>query len=212
MIMFDNESLYDICSRQLDIETSTYSNINRLISQVISSSTVSLRFDGALKANINDLMMNLVPFPRIHFMLSSYSPIISADKAYHEHFSVLRIANSVFEPKSMMINCHPIHGKYIACCMLYRGDVSLKEVNASISAIKAQKTFQFVTWCPTRFKSGLSSQPPIVVPGGDLAQVMRSVCIISNSTGIAEVFSRVTYKFDEMYRKRGLYIGLTLVV
>lgn len=79
---------FGFCSRLLDIETSTYSNINRLISQVISSSTVSLRFDGALKVNINDLMMNLVPFPRIHFMLSSYSPIISADKAYHEHFSV----------------------------------------------------------------------------------------------------------------------------
>ena len=34
---------------------------------------------------------NLVPYPRIHFMLSSYAPVISAEKAYHEQLSVAEI-------------------------------------------------------------------------------------------------------------------------
>ena len=38
--------------------------------------------------------------------------------------------------------------------------------------------------------------------GGDLAKVQRAVCMISNSTAIAEVFSRLDHKFDLMYAKR----------
>ena len=65
---------------------------------------------------------NLVPYPRIHFMLTSYAPAISAEKAYHEQLSVAEITMSVFEPASMMVKCDPRHGKYMACCMMYRGD------------------------------------------------------------------------------------------
>ena len=83
----------------------------RLIAQVISSLTASLRFDGALNVDVTEFQTNLVPYPRIHFMLSSYSPVISAEKAYHEQLSVAEITNSAFEPASMMAKCDPRHGK-----------------------------------------------------------------------------------------------------
>jgi hypothetical protein len=38
----DNEALYDICRRNLDIERPTYTNLNRLIAQIISSLTLGL--------------------------------------------------------------------------------------------------------------------------------------------------------------------------
>ena len=67
--MLDNEAIYDMCRRQLDIEKPSYTNLNRLIAQVISSLTASLRFDGALNVDMNEFQTNLVPYPRIHFML-----------------------------------------------------------------------------------------------------------------------------------------------
>ena len=39
----DNEALYDICRRNLDIERPTHTNLNRLMAQVISLLTASLR-------------------------------------------------------------------------------------------------------------------------------------------------------------------------
>lgn len=241
--------------------------------------TASLRFDGALNVDVTEFQTNLVPYPRIHFMLSSYSPVISAEKAYHEQLSVAEITNSAFEPASMMAKCVPLltpcllvlqttnkgspalaacpcfmqlyavrchhhcictadqlcknaiqecawryrrrisplysrivmhvsqslaseaawidsvlprrcdprHGKYMACCLMYRGDVVPKDVNAAVATIKTKRTIQFVDWCPTGFKCGINYQPPTVVPGGDLAKVQRAVCMISNSTAIAEV-------------------------
>ena len=96
----------------------------------------------------------MVPYPRIHFPLATYAPVISAEKAYHEQLSVAEITNACFEPSNQMVKCDPRHGKYMACCLLYRGDVVPKDVNAAIATIKTKRTIQFVDWCPTGFKVG----------------------------------------------------------
>lgn len=64
--MVDNEAIYDICRRNLDIDRPTYTNLNRLIGQIVSSITASLRFDGALNVDLTEFQTNLVPYPRIH--------------------------------------------------------------------------------------------------------------------------------------------------
>ncbi|VUZ44321.1 unnamed protein product [Hymenolepis diminuta] len=207
---FDNEACYDICRRNLDIERPTYTNLNRIIAQVCSSLTSSLRFDGALNVDMTEFQTNLVPYPRIHFPLVTYAPTVSAEKAYHEQLTVPELTNACFEPANQMVKCDPRHGKYMACCLLYRGDVAPKEINASIASIKSKRTIQFVDWCPTGFKVGINYQPPTVVPGGDLAKVQRALCMISNTTAIAEAWARLDHKFDLMYAKRSFvhwYVG-----
>ncbi|OWK17435.1 hypothetical protein Celaphus_00013391 [Cervus elaphus hippelaphus] len=93
--------------------------------------------------------------------------------AYHERLSVAEITNACFEPANQMVKCDPRHGKCMACCLLYRGDVVPKDVNAAIATIKTKHSIQFVDWCPTGFKVGINYQPPTVVPGGDLAKVQQ---------------------------------------
>ncbi|XP_041361944.1 tubulin alpha-1 chain-like [Gigantopelta aegis] len=199
--MVDNEAIYDICRRNLDIERPTYTNLNRLIGQIVSSITASLRFDGALNVDMTGFQTNLVPYPCIYFTLATYAPVISVEKAYHEQLSVAEITNATFEPANQMVKCDPRHGQYMACCMLYRGDVVPKDVNAAIANIKTKRTIQFVDWSPTGFKVGINYQPPTVVPGGDLAKVQRAVCMLSNTTAIAEAWARLNHKFDLLYSR-----------
>lgn len=208
--MVDNEAIYDICNRNLDVERPSYSNLNRLVSQIVSSITASLRFEGSLNVDLTEFQTNLVPYPRIHFPLATYSPIISAEKAHHEQFTVADITKACFEPNNQLVKCDPRHGKYMACCLLYRGDVVPKDVSAAIADIKTKRSIQFVDWCPTGFKVGINHQPPSMVPGGDLAKVPRSVCMLSNTTAIAEAWARLNHKFDLMYAKRAFvhwYVG-----
>ena len=50
----------------------------------------------------------------------------------------------------------------------------------------------------------------MAVPGGDLAKVLRAICMLSNTTAIAQAWARMNYKFDLMYAKRAFlhwYIG-----
>ena len=208
--LIDNEAMYDICSKNLNLQRPVYTNLNRLIAQIVSSTTASLRFDGSLNVDLNEFQTNLVPYPRIHFPLCAYAPVLSAEKAYHEQMTVQELTNACFLPESQMVKCDPRLGKYMACCMLYRGDATPKEVTSAIGVIKTKKTIQFVDWCPTGFKVGINYQPPTVVPGGDIAKTQRAVCMLSNTTAIAQAWSRIDHKFDLMFRKSAFvhwYVG-----
>ena len=65
--MVDNEAIYDICRRNLDIERPSYTNLNRLIGQVVSSITASLRFDGALNVDLNEFQASFTLFASLTF-------------------------------------------------------------------------------------------------------------------------------------------------
>uniref|UniRef100_A0A8C2YI53 Tubulin alpha chain n=1 Tax=Chinchilla lanigera TaxID=34839 RepID=A0A8C2YI53_CHILA len=190
--MVDNEAIYDICPRNLDIEQPTYINLSCLISQIVSSITASLRSEGALNVDLAEFQTNLVPCPCTHFPLATYAPVISAEKAYHKQLTVTEITNACFEPANQLVKCDPHHGKYMAY------------VNTASATIKTKRSIQFVHWCPTGFT------PPTVVPGGDLAKVQWAVCMLSNTTAIAEAWARLDHKPDLMYTKRAFvhcYMG-----
>ncbi|KZF23806.1 tubulin/FtsZ family protein [Xylona heveae TC161] len=208
--LVDNEAVYDICRRNLDIPRPGYEHLNRLIAQVVSSITTSLRFDGALNVDLNEFQTNLVPFPRIHYPLVSYAPVVSKSKSSHESFKVNDLTFQCFEPNNQMVVCDPTKGSFMAVALLYRGDVVPRDCNAAIAALKAKTSFNLVDWCPTGFKLGINFQKPVSVPDSELAPVDRCVSMLSNTTAIAEAWSRLDHKFDLMYSKRAFvhwYVG-----
>lgn len=136
--LFDNEALYGICKDSLKVDRPGYKNLNRLLAQVVASTTTSLRFQGSMNVDLNEFQTNLVPFPRIHFPLVAYSPLQAKEKSLHENNSVRQITADCFEPLNCMMKCDPRLGKYMACCMLYRGDVVPKDINDTITIIKSK--------------------------------------------------------------------------
>ncbi|CAD5117350.1 unnamed protein product [Dimorphilus gyrociliatus] len=209
-ILFDNEAIYDICHNLLEVERPSYLNLNRLISQVCSSITASIRFEGVLNVDLHDFQTNIVPFPRLHFPLASYAPCLPDANVKHESLTVPAITTSVFDPATQMVKCDPCENKFMACCMLYRGDITPTDVTNAIQKIKNSRKIRFVDWCPTGFKIGLNHQAPSSAPDSDIGGVPRAVCMLSNNTGIKDAWTRLTGKFDIMFHKRAFvhwYIG-----
>jgi tubulin alpha len=187
---------------RLNVERPCYLHLNRLISQVVSSITASLRFSGALNVDMNEFQTNLVPYPRIHFPLASYSPFVPASKGVHEQITVSDLTSNLFKSENQMVKCDSSKAKYMACCILYRGDVVPKDVNSAISDVKAKRVIKFVDWSPAGFKIGINCKAPTIVDGGDLARVNKSCSMLASTTAIAEAFYSINRKFDMMFAKR----------
>ena len=146
VFIVDNEALWDICTRLLDIEKANFVNINRLISQVVSNITASNRFNNENTADFIEFQTNLVPFPRIHFPLISYAPIRSIEKAYHEQNDTQGLTQDLFHRNNQMIKVDPSTGKYISIAILYRGPVSPTDINNTIYQLKINRRISFVDW------------------------------------------------------------------
>ena len=95
-------------------------------------------------------------------MLTSYAPVISAEKAYHEQLSVAEITMSVFEPASMMVKCDPRHGKYMACCMMYRGNLADHGVDR-LQTLELGMIFLIQETLPAWFRDGRDILPQFEV-------------------------------------------------
>jgi tubulin beta len=109
----DNEALYDISMRVLRKTSPTYADLNHLISNVMSGSSTTLRFPGQLNSDLRKLGVNMVPFPRLHFFITGFAPLVSgASKAYQQE-SVEELTAQCFSPGNMMAASDPRLGKYL---------------------------------------------------------------------------------------------------
>uniref|UniRef100_A0A8C6A5G3 Tubulin alpha chain n=1 Tax=Marmota marmota marmota TaxID=9994 RepID=A0A8C6A5G3_MARMA len=206
--MVDNEAIYDICRCNLDMEHPTYTNLNCLISQIVFSITASLRFDGALNVDLMEFQTNSVPCLHIHFPLATYTPVISAERAYHEQLSVAEITNACFEPANQMVKCDPQHGKYMACCTVGTWCPKMSMPPLLPSRPSAASCLWIGAPQASRLASTISL--PLWCLGGDLAKMQHAVCMLSNMTAITEAWARLHHKFNLMYAKRAFvhwYVG-----
>ena len=73
----DNEALYDICVRTLKTTAPTYENLNSIIARVMAGITTTLRFPGQLNSDLRKLAVNMIPFPRLHFFMTGYAPLVA---------------------------------------------------------------------------------------------------------------------------------------
>lgn len=55
-----------------------WDGMNGIAANVLLNLTSSVRFEGSLNVDLNEITMNLVPFPRLHFLQSALSPLVRA--------------------------------------------------------------------------------------------------------------------------------------
>jgi tubulin beta len=90
----------------------------------MSNCTASLRFPGiSNNADMRKLSTNLVPFPRLHFLMQSQAPLLKRTNHVFEKLNVQNIASQMFDSRSLLSNAGDIsmHGKILTASCLFRG-------------------------------------------------------------------------------------------
>ncbi|KAA0185139.1 Alpha-tubulin, partial [Fasciolopsis buskii] len=205
-ILVDNQTLFDRCTKNLSITQPSFSEINRLLAQMLSSLFLSHRFiyHGSQHADTTELLTNLIPYPRIHFPSLFYAPLVPRNQMEHDAMTVQELTRAVFNEEAQTIDFPCRRNAYISCAMLYRGVNSPKQVYDALQVVKATPSIgaTFVDWCPTGFKVGLNSYPPVSYTHSPLAQAPRSVCMLAGNLGMREAWHRNNLKFDVLFSRR----------
>nr|KAF6380797.1 tubulin beta 2A class IIa [Myotis myotis] len=161
----DNEALYDICFRTLKLTTPTYGDLN-----------------------------HLVPFPRLHFFMPGFAPLTSRGSQQYRALTVPELTQQMFDSKNMMAACDPRHGRYLTVAAIFRGRMSMKEVDEQMLNVQNKNSSYFVEWIPNNVKTAVCDIPP--------RGLKMSATFIGNSTAIQELFKRISEQFTAMFRRK----------
>jgi tubulin beta len=194
---FDNEALFNICQRQLKVASPVFDELNKLISNVMSGVTCSLRFPGQLNSDLRKLAVNLIPFPRLHFFMTSAAPVANIFTQQYNAITVQELTQQMFDKKNMMCACDPSMGKYMTASVMFRGKpqyLSTKDIDDQMLLMQNKHSDNFVEWIPHNIKS---SACDITNQGQRI-----SGAFIGNSTSIKEMFTRVSNQYKAMFKRK----------
>jgi len=198
----DNEALYYICKRTLRLTSPTYADLNHLVSLAMSGVTTCLRFPGQLNADLRKLAVNMVPFPRLHFFMPGFAPLTSRGGRPYRALTVPDLVQQMFDAKNLMAACDPRHGKYLTVAAVFRGRLSVKEVDEQMLNVQNKNSPYFVEWIPNNIKTAVCDIPP--------RGMKMAVTFIANSTAVTELWTRVGTTYSSMFRRKAFlhwYLG-----
>ena len=108
--------------------------------------------------------------------------------------TVPELTQQMFDAKNMMAACDPRHGRYLTVAAVFRGRMSMKEVDEQMLNIQNKNSSYFVEWIPNNVKIAVCDIPP--------RGLKMAATFIGNSTAIQELFKRISEQFTAMFRRK----------
>ena len=116
------------------------------------------------------------------------------DGKNHEDDQLIEFQFQMFDAKNMMAACDPRHGRYLTVAAVFRGRMSMKEVDEQMLAMQNKNSQFFVEWIPNNVKTAVCDIPP--------RGLSMAVTFIGNSTAIQNIFKRISEQFTAMFRRK----------
>ena len=91
-----------------------------------------MRFEGTLNVDLNEITMNLVPFPRLNFLISSMSPLYSMLDVKMEPRRLDQIFTDSVHKDFQLLKVDPKRSVYMALAFILRGDARVSDLNRNI--------------------------------------------------------------------------------
>lgn len=170
----------------------------------MSASTTPLRYPGYMHNDLVSIIAGLIPTPRCHFLMTSYTPFTGASiesaKTVRKT-TVLDVMRRLLQPKTRMVSTNPSKKScYISVLDVIQGEVDPTDVHKSLLRIRERRLATFIPWGPASIQVALTKRSPYV----DM-QHRVSGLMLANHTSIATLFRRVVRQYDGM-RKRNAFM------
>lgn len=193
-VCMDNEALFDICYHTLKLCHPSLGDLNHLISMTMAGITTCFRYPGQLNTDLRKLMTNMCPFPRLHFFIPGFAPLISRSSISYRKFTTTDLVCQIFDCRNQMAAFDPNEGRYLTCAAIFRGLVSSREIEQQLQSIQEKNCNAFANWVPNNIKTAICDIPP--------RGLKLSATFISNTTAIQILFKRLVCQYQSMFHKR----------
>ncbi|KAJ3606659.1 hypothetical protein NHX12_026178 [Muraenolepis orangiensis] len=159
-----------------------FDSMNNIIANLLLNITSSARFEGCLNMDLNEISMNLVPFPRLHYLVPSLTPLYSLADCHIPPRRLDQMFSDAFSKDHQLMRTDPRRSLYLACALMGRGNLQLSDLRRNIHR--------------------LCSVPPV--------GHAHSLLALSNNTCVKGSFVALRGRYTRLYRKKedGMEVGL----
>lgn len=142
--------------------------------------------------------------------MTGFAPLTARGSQQYRAVTVPELTQQMFDAKNMMAASDPRHGRYLTVSLpifslssahnylqvaaVFRGKVSMKEVEEQMQNVQNKNSAYFVEWIPNNVLSAQCDIPP--------RGVKMAVTFLGNSTAIQELFKRVSDHFTAMFKRK----------
>ncbi|XP_068984403.1 tubulin epsilon chain-like isoform X3 [Bombus flavifrons] len=204
----ENESLLNICNAQLKIKSNTdqinynvsckpFQDMNSIVANMLLHLTSGSRFPGNLNMDMNEIATNLVPYPQLHYIFSSVSPLaLSAPTMCNMRETKLidEIFTNAWSRNNQLIKIDPLQSgsMILSAAHIARGNCPVNDLKRNIERFRKKVTF--TEWSNEAMKVGLCSVPP--------AGHSTSLLSLLNSSSMISLFENIIEQFTKLYRRK----------
>ena len=204
VVVLDNGALSRIAADRLHVQEPSFQQTNQLVSTVMSASTTTLRYPGYMHNDLVGIVASLIPTPRCHFLMTSYTPFtgdnVEQAKTVRKT-TVLDVMRRLLQPKNRMVSTTPSKTScYISILNIIQGEADPTEVHKSLLRIRERQLATFIPWGPASIQVALTKKSPYLQNTHRVSGLM-----LANHTSVATLFKRIVLQYDKM-RKRNAYL------
>lgn len=168
------------------------------------ASTTTLRYPGYMHNDLVGIVASLIPTPRCHFLMTSYTPFTgdSVEQAKTvRKTTVLDVMRRLLQPKNRMVSTTPSKSScYISILNIIQGEADPTEVHKSLLRIRERSMATFIPWGPASIQVALTKKSPYIQTSHRVSGLM-----LANHTSVATLFKRIVGQYEKM-RKRNVFI------
>jgi tubulin epsilon len=185
-----------------------FNDMNSVAARMLCHLTSSSRFHGDMNVDLNEICTNLIPYPRLKFLMSALSPQRGNNNNLQGNTSSLAHNNSdrafvqrafsdILSVHGQITSANPMKQRSItiASAFLARGTVPLSDFLDCVRNAQ-HKSLVYPSWNRSACKIGLCAVPS---PGERM-----SVLGVYNSTAFGSVLEREHSRFYQLFKRKAM--------